>query len=167
LIPVLDWFTTKVVTLFEFEIFADNILIFKLKSHTMKLIPYLNFEGNAEEVMNTYKKIFNGNIHDVSRFGDTNHSLPHDQKNRIMHARLTFGDNMLMFSDGMPGKPVYHGDGIHLSLALNGEAQAKSVFDQLAEGGTITMPMAKQFWGALFGMVKDKYGIHWMINCDR
>jgi PhnB protein len=66
----------------------------------------------------------------------------------------------------MPGRPVHHGDGIHLSLALDDEMQAKSVFDQLAEGGTITMPMAKQFWGALFGMVKDKYGIHWMINCD-
>jgi len=132
----------------------------------MKLIPYLNFPGNAEEVMHTYARIFNGKIHDVSRFGDTNHSLPDDQKNRIMHARLTFGENLLMFSDGMPGRPIIHGDGINLSVGLTDEAQAKSVFDQLAEGGSITMPMAKQFWGALFGMVTDKYGIHWMINCD-
>jgi len=132
----------------------------------MKLIPYLNFPGNTEEVMNTYAKIFDGNVHDVGRFGDTNPQLPDDQKNRIMHGRLTFGDNMLMFSDGMPGRPITNGDSIQLSIGMNDEAHARSVFDQLAEGGTVTMPMAKQFWGAIFGMVTDKYGIHWMINCD-
>ena len=132
----------------------------------MKLIPYLNFAGNTEEVMNAYAKIFEGTVHDVSRFGDTNPNLPDDQKNGIMHGRLTFGDNMLMFSDGMQGRPVNHGDGISLSIGLNDEAKARSIFEQLSEGGKITMPMAKQFWGALFGMVTDKYGIHWMINCD-
>jgi PhnB protein len=132
----------------------------------MKLIPYLNFAGNTEEVMNTYAKIFEGNIHDVSRFGDTNPSMPDNQKNGIMHARLTFGDNVLMFSDGMPGKPITHGNGITLSIGLNDESQARSIFDQLAEGGFIMMPLEKQFWGALFGMVADKYGIQWMINCD-
>jgi PhnB protein len=132
----------------------------------MKLIPYLNFAGNTEEVMHAYAKVFDGTVHDVSRFGDTNPNLPDDQKNGIMHGRLTFGDNMLMFSDGMQGRPVNHGDGISLSIGLNDEAKARSIFEQLSEGGKITMPMAKQFWGALFGMVTDKYGIHWMINCD-
>jgi len=132
----------------------------------MKLIPYLNFPGNTEEVMNVYAKIFGGTVHDVSRFGDRDPSMPEDQKNRIMHGRLTFGDNMLMFSDGMPGRPVTNGDNIQLSVGMNDEAHARSVFDQLAEGGTVKMPMEKQFWGALFGMVTDKYGIHWMINCE-
>ena|ERR1700722_11693301 len=132
----------------------------------MKLVPYLNFEGNTEEVMNTYAKIFDGRIHDLGRFGDTNPNLPEDQKNRIMHARLSFGDNMLMFSDGMAGRKINHGDAISLSLGMTDEAQAHSVFNQLAEGGTVTMPMAKQFWGAVFGMVTDKYGVRWMINCE-
>jgi PhnB protein len=132
----------------------------------MKLVPYLNFDGNTEEVMNTYAKIFEGTVHDVSRFGDTNPDMPESHKNGIMHARLTFGDNMLMFSDGMPGHKVNHGDGISLSIGLNDEAKARSIFDQLSEGGTVTMPMAKQFWGAIFGMVTDKFGIHWMINCE-
>src|SRR5579862_7284330 len=132
----------------------------------MKLIPYLNFDGNTEEVMNAYAKIFGGTVHDVSRFGDTNPNMPDSHKNGIMHARLTFGNNMLMFSDGMPGKPITHGNGITLSIGLTDEAQANSIFDQLADGGTIMMPMAKQFWGAIFGMVTDKFGIHWMINCE-
>lgn len=132
----------------------------------MKLIPYLNFEGNTEEVMNFYAKIFKGKIHDLGRFGDTNPNMPEEQKNRIMHGRLSFGENMLMFSDGMPGRPINHGDAISLSLGMTDEAHARSIFDQLAEGGTITMPMAKQFWGAIFGMVTDKYGTRWMINCE-
>jgi PhnB protein len=132
----------------------------------MKLIPYLNFQGNTEEVMNHYKEIFNGTIHDVSRFGDGNFPMPEEQKSKIMHARLTFGDNMLMFSDGMPGSAITHGDGIHLSIGLTDEAQARSIFDQLAEGGNVKMPMEKQFWGALYGQVIDKYGISWMINCE-
>jgi PhnB protein len=132
----------------------------------MKLIPYLNFQGNAEEVMNTYARIFDGKLHDVSRFGDTNPDMPDGCKNGIMHARLTFGDNMLMFSDGMPGNVIYQGNGISLSIGLDDEAQAHSVFNQLGEGGVVTMAMAKQFWGAIFGMVTDRFGIHWMINCE-
>ncbi len=132
----------------------------------MRLIPYLNFQGNTEEAMNRYRDIFNGTIHDLSRFGDTNPNMPDDFKNGIMHARLTFGDNVLMFSDGMPGKTITNGDGITLSVGLNDEAQARSIFNQLAEDGSVIMPMAKQFWGALFGMVKDRFEINWMINCD-
>lgn len=131
----------------------------------MKLIPYLNFAGNTEEALNYYQKVFNGTIHDLNRFGDmfppeTNY------KDKIMHARLEFGENMLMFSDGMPGTPVDHGNGIYLSIGLNDEAQARSIFDQLSEGGRITMPLEVQFWGALFGQVMDKFGVSWMINCE-
>ncbi len=131
----------------------------------MKLIPYLNFAGNTEEALNYYQKVFNGAVHDLNRFGDmfppeTNY------KDKIMHARLEFGGNMLMFSDGMPGTPVDHGNGIYLSIGLNDEARARSIFDQLGEGGKITMPLEVQFWGALFGQVMDKFGVSWMINCE-
>jgi PhnB protein len=133
----------------------------------MKLIPYLTFPGNCEEALNRYQKIFNGTLSDVSRFGDNpNPQLPDDQKNKIMHARLAFGDNILMFSDTMPGGTIDFGNGISLSIGLTDETEARSIFSQLAEGGNITMPLEKQFWGALFGMVKDRYGINWMINCE-
>ena len=131
----------------------------------MKLIPYLNFAGNTEEALNFYQRVFEGTISDLNRFGDM---IPAEAnyQDKIMHARLAFGDNMLMFSDGMPGQPVDHGNGIYLSIGLDDEAQARSIFSQLGENGNVTMPLEKQFWGALFGQVKDKYGISWMINCE-
>jgi PhnB protein len=131
----------------------------------MKLIPYLNFEGNCEEALNTYQKIFNGEIEDLNRFGDS-FPVEDSYKSKIMHARLTFDGNTMMFSDTMPGGTVKFGNGINLSIALADEQQARSVFNQLAVGGNITMPMEKQFWGALFGQVTDKFGINWMLNCE-
>ena len=131
----------------------------------MKIIPYLNFAGNCREVLDTYQRIFNGKIHDLNHFSDGNFPVPDDYKDKIMHARLTFGDNLLMFSDTMPGAPVDRGNGIQLSIALNDEALARSVFDQLAEGGEVMMPMEKQFWGAIFGQLKDRFGVLWMVNC--
>lgn len=131
----------------------------------MKVIPYLNFPGNTEEVLNHYQKIFNGTISDLNRFGEM---FPPEAnyKDKIMHARLEFGENMLMFSDSMPGQPVDYGNGIYLSIGLTDEAQARSIFSQLAEGGNVTMPLEKQFWGALFGQVTDSFGVSWMINCE-
>ena len=131
----------------------------------MKLIPYLNFAGNTEEALNYYQKVFNGTVHDLNRFGEMFPSEA-NYKDKIMHARLEFGDNMLMFSDGMPGTPIDHGNGIYLSIGLNDEGQARAIFDQLGEGGRITMPLEVQFWGALFGQVMDKFGVSWMINCE-
>lgn len=132
----------------------------------MKLIPYLLFDGNAEEVLDVYAKIFSGTIHDVSRFGEGDFPMPEEQKSKIMHARLTFGENLLMMSDARPGSEINHGDGINLSIGLDDDAQARSIFDQLAEGGNVEMPMEKQFWGALYGQVKDRFGINWMINSE-
>ena len=115
--------------------------------------------------MNVYKKIFNGTIHDVSRYGDT-FPVDDNYKGKILHARLTFGDNLIMFSDAMQGTEIKHEGGIHMALGLTDEAQANSVFEQLSAGGKVEMPMEKQFWGALYGQVVDVFGIHWMINCE-
>ena len=131
----------------------------------MKLTPYLYFAGNCEEALDAYQKIFNGTIHDVSRYGDT---FPVDEsyKGKILHARLTFGDNLIMFSDAMQGKEIKHEGGIHMAIGLTDEAQANSVFEQLAIGGEVEMPLEKQFWVALYGQVIDVFGIHWMLNCE-
>src|ERR1700760_4934143 len=112
----------------------------------MKVIPYLNFEGKTEEVINTYRDIFNGNIETLMRFGD---QFPGSDayKDHIMHATLIFGENVLMFSDGKPGDTVSYGNGLHLCISLSDEAEAERVFSALSEGGNVTMPLAKQFWG--------------------
>ena len=131
----------------------------------MKLIPYVYFQGNCEEALNTYAKIFNGEIEGLTRYAG-NFPAPEDHKNKILHASLLFGENVIMFSDSMPGGTVNYGNGHCLCLGLNDEPHARNVFNQLAEGGKIKMEMEKQFWGVLYGEVFDKFGIHWMINCE-
>jgi len=128
----------------------------------MKVIPYLNFEGRTEEVINAYRNIFNGNIESLMRFGDR---FPGNE-DLIMHATLSFGGNILMFSDGKPGDAVNYGNGLHLCISLSDEVEAERVFNALSEGGNVTMPLEKQFWGALYGQVIDRFGMSWMINCQ-
>ena len=128
----------------------------------MKLIPYLMFGGNCEDALNTYQAIFDGKIEMLTRYGD---HMP-DAKEKIMHARLIFGENTLMFSDAMPGAEMVIGSNIDLSIGLTDDEQTHTIFNKLAEGGTVKMPLEKQFWGALYGQVTDKFGIDWMLNSE-
>jgi PhnB protein len=133
----------------------------------MKLNPYLNFAGNAEEVLNFYKDALNGEIEMVSRYGESPMPCDDDYKQKIMHARLKFGnDNILMLSDAMKGRPVSTNGNIQLSIGTHDEEKTTKIFDALSAGGTVVMPLAKQFWGATFGMLKDKFGVDWMLNCE-
>ena len=133
----------------------------------MKMNPYITFAGNAEEALNLYKEVFDGEIKDLGRFGDSPMETPEDYKQKIMHARLVFGDNLLMVSDGMQGEPAASGGNIHLSVDMEDEQKMEKVFEKLSEGGKVTMPLQDTFWGAKFGMLVDKFGIAWMFNHDR
>ena len=129
-----------------------------------QLSPYLNFSGNCEEAMNFYHSVLGGDVH-FSRFSDMpDPSLPDDYKDKIMHATLTNDLMNLMASDTRPGASVNFGDSVHLSLAGKDEELLTKYFNGLSAGGTVTMPLAKQFWGDTFGMFTDKFGIHWMVN---
>ena len=133
----------------------------------MKLVPYLNFAGNAEEALNFYKEALGGEILMITRYGDSPMLSDEDWKQKLMHARLQFGgDNMIMISDTMKGNLVSTHGNIQLSLGLKEEEKTKTIFDKLAEGGKVTMPLAKQFWGDTFGMLQDKFGVSWMLNCE-
>jgi len=130
----------------------------------MELTPYLHFAGKGEEALNFYKDVFDGEITMLSRYKDAPMPADEDWKDKVMHARLSFGKSMIMISDGPKGWQSPAGGNIQLSLEIEDEEKLKQVFNKLAAGGNITMPLAKQFWGALFGMVTDKYGIGWMVN---
>jgi PhnB protein len=132
----------------------------------MKLIPYLHFAGNAEEVLNFYAKVFGEKILMMSRYGESPMPCDDDYKNKVMHARLSFGDSLIMVSDAMKGRPVSTDGNIDMSVEVDDVEKMGEVFNSLAEGGTITMPLQKQFWGATFGMLKDKFGIKWMFNSE-
>ena len=130
----------------------------------MKLNPYLHFEGNAEEVLNFYKDVFDGEIIMLSRYGDSPMQVDEDWKDKIIHARLKFGDSLLMISDGPKDFKTTTNGNIQLSVEMDDDNKMEEVFNKLAEGGKITMPLQKQFWGARFGMLTDKFGTGWMFN---
>ncbi|MFT3933088.1 MAG: VOC family protein [Chitinophagaceae bacterium] len=130
----------------------------------MKLTPYLHFAGNAEEVLNFYKEALGGEIVMLSRYGDSPMPTDEDYKQKIIHARLVFDDNMIMISDGMKGQPVNTNGNVQLSVEVEDIAKLETVFNKMAAGGFVKMPLADQFWGSKFGMLTDKFGISWMFN---
>jgi PhnB protein len=133
----------------------------------MTLIPYVHFEGNAEEALNFYKDILDGEILMTSRYGDAPMPVDEDWKNKLMHARLKFGNSILYVSDGPKNFKVIRGQDIQLSVDVPDENKIVEIFNKLSAGGIVTMPLADQFWGAKFGMLRDKFGIGWMFNCDK
>jgi PhnB protein len=128
----------------------------------MKLYPYLYFAGNAEEVLNFYRDTLGGEITMLSRYGDS--PMQADWKQKIMHSRLAFDGNMLMISDAFKGQPANTEGNVQLSVEVESMERINEVFPKMAEGGTITMELQDMFWGARFGMMKDKFGITWMFN---
>ena len=133
----------------------------------MKLFPYLGFPGNCEEALNFYKEVFNGEIIQLSRYGESPMNTAENIKDKVMHARLQFGEVLIMASDMINDPPIRSGDNVSLSVECDNERQLQDVFSKIAAGGKITMPLQEQFWGATFGMLTDKFGIHWMFNCEK
>lgn len=132
----------------------------------MTLTPYLHFSGNSEEALNFYKGVLNGEITMISRYGDGPMQVDEDWKNKIMHARLKFGNSELFVSDGPKGYTSGTGGNIQLSVDVPDVNKIDDVFNKMAEGGKVTMPMQDTFWGARFGMLQDKFGVGWMFNCE-
>lgn len=125
---------------------------------------YLAFPGTCEEALNFYKNCFDGEIVSISRFGESPVESPEEYKQKIMHAEFKADGIFFMASDGMPGQPVPPGDMVSLSINTTDAQEQETIFNRLAEGGNVTMPLGATFWGAVFGMVTDRFGIHWMLN---
>lgn len=134
----------------------------------MQLSPYLNFNGQCEEAFKFYEKCFGGKINMMMTYGDSPIAgeMPADAHKGIMHASMTVGDSVLMASDSMIGR-YEKPQGLWVSIALKDAAGGKRIFDELAEGGTVQVPFEETFWAAGFGMVTDRFGTPWMINCER
>lgn len=134
--------------------------------NTSQLSPYLHFNGNCQEAMNFYKSVLGGEleINKFAAFDSPEMPVSDDQKDKVMHAWLKNDSISLMGSDGMPGRTANIGDNISISISGTDEVELTGFFNGLGEGGTVTMPLAKQVWGDSFGMLTDKFGIHWMVN---
>ena len=126
----------------------------------MILNPYLTFHGNAEEAMTYYGQVLGGEV-SVSHFRD--YGMDADG---VMHASLSTPDGFTLFaSDTVEGMhQVTTGNNIQLSLSGDDEAALRGYWDRLADGGQVMMPLEKQMWGDLYGMVADRYGIEWHVN---
>lgn len=128
---------------------------------------YLNFPGTCEAALNFYKDALGGEITSLQRMGDAPVDAPEQEKNLVMHATFKADGVDLMASDGNAEHPVTHGNQITLNLNFDDEAEQTAVFDKLAAGGQVTMPLEDTFWNARFGMLTDKFGIPWMFNCEK
>ncbi|GAA5163173.1 VOC family protein [Viridibacterium curvum] len=140
----------------------------------VKMNTYLNFPGTAEEAFNFYKSIFGGEFGMLSRYKDGPPMegagpLSPELGEKILHVSLPIGDNMLMASDAVPPMcpPVTMGTNVSISLHPDSEAEGKRLFDALSAGGEIQCPYQPMFWGAVYGMCTDKFGIQWMVNYEQ
>jgi PhnB protein len=130
----------------------------------MEIQPYLSFEGRCDEAIEFYKKAIGAKVEMVMRFKDApdQSMISPGNADKVMHAALRAGDAMLLMSDGRcTGSANFHG--IALALTATSDADAKRMFDALADGGKVNMPMTKTFFSSNFGMLSDKFGVGWMV----
>ncbi len=129
-----------------------------------RLNPYIGFKDNARQAMEFYKTVFGGTL-TLSTFGEFHASEDPSEANKIMHAQLT-GENGIVFmaSDTPNAMPFQAGTQITMSLSGDNEKELRGYWDKLLAGGNIAMPLEKAPWGDTFGMLTDKFGIHWMVN---
>jgi PhnB protein len=134
----------------------------------MQLNPYLVFNGNCEAAFKFYEKVLGGKIEAMLPHEGTPaaEQVPPEWRNKIMHARLSVGDKVLMGSDAPPDH--YEAmKGFSVTLGIDRPADAERIFHALAEKGTVRLPIQKTFWAARFGMLVDQFGTPWMINCEQ
>ena len=133
----------------------------------MQLNPYLTFNGQCEEAFKFYAQCLGGKIEAMMTHKGTpaEAHVPAEWAGKIMHARMTIGDAVLMGSDAPPShfRPPA---GFSVSLQMKDLAEANRVFGTLGAGGTVQMPFEKTFWARGFGMLVDRFGTPWMVNCE-
>lgn len=130
-----------------------------------KVYPYLNFDGQSAEAMQYYHSIFGGELK-IQTYGESGMADNTEVANRVIHADLNGDLVSLMASDTHPeySPPLVLGNNLTISLVGTDKDELTRSFNQLSEGGTITMPLEKQFWGDVYGQLVDRYGIQWSVN---
>jgi len=136
----------------------------------MNIQPYLFFDGRSDEAIAFYREALGAEVLTLKRYSDApepatcpdGSSPPAD---KVMHATLQIGEAQIMLSDGFAkGQPEFKG--VSLSLLAADDAQVRRLFDALAVGGQVQMPLAPTFFSSSFGMVTDRFGVAWMVLAD-
>ena len=130
--------------------------------------PYLFFGGRCQEALDFYAKALGAEVEMVLRFDESPHPMPEGMlapgfEKKVMHSQFRVGGALVLCSDGCRAEDGgFHGFSLVLNVA--DEAEAHRYFDAIAaDGGTVNMPLAKTFWSPCYGMVKDKFDVHWQV----
>lgn len=134
----------------------------------MQLNPYLIFAGQCEAAFKFYEKSLGGKSSMMMTYGESpmSEQVPPEWRGKIMHARMVVGDNVLMGSD-VSGDRYEQPQGFSVSLSVKDPVDAERIFYELEQDGKVQMALQKTFWSARFGMLVDRFGIPWMINCEQ
>jgi PhnB protein len=133
--------------------------------------PHINFNGNAEEAFTFYKSIFGGAFTKIVRFKDLSNEefqVAEKEANKIMHIALPIGKNVLMANDvpEIMGLTNENENRSKISISTASKEEADKLFNGLSVNGQIEVPIADSPWGSYFGMLRDKFGIEWMVDYD-
>lgn len=132
--------------------------------------PYLNFDGNCEEVFNFYKSVFETDFEMLMRFKEVpaEAGLPAGEGEKIMHVALPIGHGTVLMGSDRPAAMglVTGGNNYYISIQTDSQEETTRIFNGLSAAGEVSMPLHQTFWGATFGMLTDKFGIQWMVNYD-
>ncbi len=133
----------------------------------MQINPYLFFDGRCEEAFKFYEQLLGGKIKAMMTYEGSPAAdhVPPEWRHKIMHVTLEVGGEPLMGADASP-QHYSAPKGFSVSVSPANIADAERIFNAFAEGGDVGMALQKTFWAARFGMVTDRFGIPWMINCE-
>jgi PhnB protein len=134
----------------------------------MQTSTHVHFKGNCSEAFRFYAETFGGKIMFAMTYGESpaaQHTSP-EMRNQIIHARLDLGGQFLLGCD-TPGDRYHAPRGFNVMAAVEEPAEAERIFNTLAAGGTVTLPVQETFWARRFGMCTDRFGIPWMVNCAK
>ena len=139
----------------------------QLSRQPSSMTPYLLFNGQCRDALALYADCFGGTIEGMLTHGDSPIAgeVPTEHRDLILHACLKFGKHMLMASDS-PAELYEKPQGTFVQVTIDDAVQAERAFNKLAEGGKVRMPFEQTFWAHRFGMLADRFGILWMINCN-
>ncbi len=128
--------------------------------------PYVNFQGRAREAMEFYRRVLGGKL-DLQTMSEKGVPKPAGPGDRITHSRLEADGALIIASDGHPDYPPTVGDNMAIALGGTDKGRLTKIFNDLAEGGRIKMPLAAQPSGPAVGWLTDKFGINWMVSIDK
>ena len=129
--------------------------------------PYLGFDGTCEAALRFYEEHLGGRVESLHRYAGSpmESDVPPGWGDKVMHGSITIGNTSFAVADSPPGRYVTP-QGFQILLGISDVADTERIFQALADGGQVSMPLQETFWAVRFGVVTDRFGVPWSINCE-